>query len=102
MHIELVNKDGKIKKCKMGISWTFLFFGPFVMLFRLDIASLLTVTTINFLATTFIHPVASWIVTIIGVFMYNKYHIKKLIKMGYTPRSEDDRRIIEQNKLMAF
>lgn len=101
MYIELVNTKGKIKKCKVDICWPFLIFGPFVCLFRLDITSLLSISMINFLLATFVHQSAIWVLTIVGVFMYNKYYIKKLMNMGWKPKNDEAREALIENNLIV-
>lgn len=93
MKVNLKNQNGMIKQCKVGFSWTTLFFGLFVPLFRGDwkwflifiIASCLTFCISN----------------IVFCFIYNKIYINSLLEKGYAPASEADRAILVQKGFLA-
>ena len=65
----------EIKEAPVGFSWTMLFFGVFVPLFRGDWKW----AAITLLAA-FITSGLSWF---IFPFFYNKFYLKDLIKQGY-------------------
>ncbi|UEL49871.1 HIRAN domain-containing protein [Terrisporobacter hibernicus] len=85
-YITLINSDGKIKNCKVGYSWTNLFFMFFTPLSRGDFKNgfiqfiiIFILGKLSSLLTTF-----AWLV--IPAF-YNKIYIKDLIQKGFTPKN---------------
>lgn len=100
MIVELMNKEkGKTKKCKVGVSWTFLFFGPFVMLFRADWISLLVLAIVNYF-TANIHAAAPFLIAVFVMLTYNNYYIKTLIKSGWEPSNEESRKILREGNIL--
>ena len=85
MEIKLVNKTGLLKNCTLGFSWTTLFFGFFVPLFRGDIifASIMLISTLIIPFLWIIFP-----------FIYNKYYIKSLLEKGYYPADKTSKKIL--------
>lgn len=83
MKIYLRNSAGLIKQVKLGFSWTMLFFGIFVPLFRGDlkwtILSLILVIITSGLAWLFLP------------FVYNRMYIKSLLEKGWYPADEMSR-----------
>lgn len=69
------NSVGQVKIVKEGFSWTMLFFGALVPLFRGDL-KWFVISLIAGLCTFGL----SWLVL---PFIYNKYYIEDLIKNGY-------------------
>ena len=68
-------ETGLVKKGFYGYSWTLLFFGGFVPLFRGRIGMAILLTILQFL---------TWgIGTFIFSFFYNKQYTSKLIERGY-------------------
>ena len=68
---------GEVKKVKRGFSWTMLFFGAFVPLFRGDwkwffLSWLLAIVTVGI----------AWLVL---PFKYNKIYMKELHMKGFRP-----------------
>lgn len=85
-YIDLVNSNGKIKSCKIGYSWTNLFFMFFTPLFRCDFKNCF----IQFLIYFILSKISSIILTIAWLIIpafYNKIYIKELLKKGYTPKN---------------
>lgn len=85
-YIDLINSDGKIKSCKIGYSWTNLFFMFFTPLARGDFKNffiqfflIFVLSNLSSLLTTF-----AWL--IIPAF-YNKIYIKGLLNKGYKPKN---------------
>ena len=74
--IELKNSKGKIKKVKLGFSWTTLFFGPFPALNRQDGLWALIILAGLLFTGGFLLPVFA--------FVYNKVYLNNLLKSGYT------------------
>lgn len=86
MHVSLRNDIGMIKECKIGFSWTNLFFGFFCPLFRADWKYLLIMILVDCLTFGFS--------SLIFPFFYNKLYINELLSKGYYPASETDREIL--------
>ena len=69
-------KDGVQKESYVGFSWTTLFFGPFVPLFRGDIKWFL-IMLVGLLTFGILNLVFS--------FTYNKIYTSNLVEKGYKP-----------------
>lgn len=100
MTLDLVSPKGKIKKCKVGVSWTFLFFGPFVMLFRADWVSLLILAIVNYFVAN-INSVAPFLVAVFVMLTYNNYYIKRLLKAGWEPANEESKKILKEGNILS-
>lgn len=72
---QLQNRNGVRKEVKEGFSWTMLFFGIFVPLFRGDFKWFLIT-----LLVAFITGGISWLVF---PFFYNKLYLNDLLNNGY-------------------
>lgn len=78
-HSKLILKnpsDGTIKSAPIGFSWTVLFFGFLVPIYRKDwfwafVMLILEIPTLSF-------------ISIIFAFFYNKIYARKLFRKGYT------------------
>ena len=93
MHIRLKNDVGMIKECKVGFSWTTLFFGFFVALFRGDL---------KWSAAQLVCSLITWnISSIIFGFIYNKIYINELLKSGFKPIAESDKNILISKNFIA-
>jgi hypothetical protein len=66
---------GTVRKAPVGFSWTLLFFGPIVCLFRRDWFWLIIMAVLIGLT--------SGISMVVVPFFYNKFYIKRLMKKGY-------------------
>lgn len=77
MSIILKNNQNIAKEVPTGFSWTTLFFGFFVPLFRGD--------GINCLLMLILPWVTLGLSSIIFPFVYNRMYIKKLLEQGYAP-----------------
>lgn len=86
MNIKLRDKNGVLTECKVGFSWTNLFFGFLTPLFRADIKWAI----IQFIAAIISYSISLWIFP----FFYNKVYIKSLLKKGYYPATEIDEEIL--------
>ena len=69
------NEIGKVKIVKEGFSWTMLFFGIFVPLYRGDWKWFLIIL----IANIFTYGWAS----VVFAFIYNKIYINDLLEKGY-------------------
>lgn len=86
MHIKLKNNVGVLKECKVGFSWTTLFFGFFPALFRGDFKWALVMFIVGWLT--------AGVSYLVFCFVYNGLYIKDLLSKGYEPVSEEDREIL--------
>jgi len=81
--VNLINKNTKqARQGFMGFSWTVLFFGPIVALFRSDwkwffIMLIVNIITFNIGALVF-------------SFIYNKTHLKEMLQNGFNPEGSED------------
>lgn len=80
----MVNNSGVIKNIKVGFSWTTLFFGLFVPLFRGDWKWFLIILIADVLTMG--------IANIIFCFIYNKIYINELLEKGFMAEDERTRR----------
>ena len=69
------NEIGQVKIVKEGFSWTMLFFGIFVPLYRGDWKWFLIIL----IANIFTYGLAS----VVFAFIYNKIYINDLLEKGY-------------------
>lgn len=83
MIVYLRNSVGVVKRVKLGFSWTMLFFGIFVPIFRGDLK-----WTVLFLILLIITSGLAWFVL---PFIYNKLYIKSLLENGWFPADEMSR-----------
>lgn len=86
MKVLLRNQIGQIKECKIGFSWTNLFFGWLTPLVRGDyknFAIQLVVQLLTFSISVLVFP-----------FFYNKQYINGLLEKGYYPADENTGRIL--------
>ena len=86
MNIKLRNKNGVLTECKVGFSWTNLFFGFLTPLFRADIKWAI----IQFVLAIVSYSVSLWVFP----FFYNKIYIKNLLNKGYYPATDIDEEIL--------
>lgn len=94
MNIKLKNTLGQIKQCKVGFSWTTLFFSFFPALFRGDIKW----GAIQFVLAL----ITGGLSALVFCFIYNKLYINDLLSKGYEPISESDREIlVSKNYIVA-
>ncbi|MFA5689544.1 MAG: hypothetical protein WC959_10420 [Kiritimatiellales bacterium] len=72
---------GTTRRAPAGFSWTMIFWGPFVCLFRKDFAGMLVITLLFLMFLTATNTVAA--------FCYNRMYIRRLMKKGYKVASVD-------------
>lgn len=94
MMIALKQKDsGIVKQCKVGFSWTTLFFGFLPTIFREDwkwCAIELVLALVTFGISWFAFP-----------FIYNKLYIKTLLSKGYEPADENARKVLREKGIIG-
>ncbi|WP_104711381.1 hypothetical protein [Helicobacter felis] len=106
--VVLRNEAGESRVCKVGFSWTTLFFGFFVPLFRKDwkwFGIFLAVGIIVGVMAGESSPglaALSWIFQIVMAFIYNKIYINGLLSKGYAPLEEADRSVLNLNGWRFF
>ena len=88
MRINIRNQTGMVKQVKLGFSWTMLFFGIFVPLFRGDLK-----WTILSLILVVITSGFAWLIL---PFFYNRLYVKSLLESGWYPADE-----MSKNALLA-
>lgn len=93
-HITLINGNGKIKKCKIGYSWTNMFLGFLVPIARLDFKNFI-IQFIAFMLFGQIVPTLSFFFLVIMAGFYNKIYIKDLVRKGYKPYSDNDNTLLD-------
>ncbi|MFM7181626.1 MAG: hypothetical protein ACKO2G_09200 [Verrucomicrobiales bacterium] len=84
--------SGLVKEAKIGFSWTSLFFGFFVPLFRSDFVW----AVIYFILT----GITLGIFWLICPFIYNKIYIKKLLEKGYIPANKYSEDLLVSKNLL--
>ena len=90
MKIKVMNEIGQGKEIKIGFSWTMLFFGVFVPLFRSDWKWFVILVIANII---FLQVNLAFLPTLIFCFLYNKLYARDLYNAGYRGMSEADEKI---------
>lgn len=83
MKVYMKNQVGVTKQVKLGFSWTMLFFGFFVPLFRGDLK-----WTLLSVVLSIVTGGLAWFVL---PFIYNKSYIKGLLYAGWLPADDHSR-----------
>ncbi|WP_158654013.1 HrgC protein [Helicobacter cetorum] len=92
--ISLTKKENNLnKRAFVGFSWTTLFFGFFVPLFRGDWKWFI----IMFIADC----VTLWIANLIFIFVYNRIYTINLLEKGYEPADEYSRGILRAKGIVS-
>jgi hypothetical protein len=82
--ISMRNKNSGIQKDGFyGYSWTTLFFGPFVPLFRADFLTFLGYFAVVLVVGLITAGIGGFICFVIWSFFYNSYYTKNLLEKGY-------------------
>ena len=89
-------QTGAIKECPTGFSWTMLFFGFFVPLFRKN-WKWAAIMFFGALVAFEIMGDAACLISIACAFIFNKEHIKDLISEGYKPNDESSAEWLKNN-----
>lgn len=98
-------QTGELKRVAVGFSWTILFFGGLVPLFRKDWGGfflLLFVSLVIFGLALVFPPflIVGIITAFYFAFKYNKLYIKKLLSQGYAPENELAEQILLNNGIL--
>lgn len=101
MRVSMKNQGGVTKRCKVGFSWTTLFFGFFPALFRGDLKWAVIMFVMAGVVGVFTFGLGAWIPGIIFAFVYNQIFMKDLIDKGYYPANDEDKNILAQRQIIA-
>lgn len=101
MKVNLSNSTGAVKAIKVGFSWTTFFFGFLPALFRGDLKWAIIILAIEIVLGTFTVGIGAWATGVVFAFIYNKLYINDLMKKGYSPASEQDRLLLQQQKVIS-
>lgn len=97
--VMMVDKNTGLKeKAYYGFSWTSLFFGVFPMLFRQEWKAFLVSFVIFLVISVLTYGIGVIIGCIVWAFVFNKWHLKKLIKSGYSFDEAEPSEAIAQAK----
>lgn len=106
MIINLQHETSKaVKQCKVGFSWTTLFFGFFPALFRGDWkwALIMFFSSMIIGAITIgIGGFGGGLIPIIFAFLYNKLYIKDLLESGYKPNDQNSYDILRSKGIITY
>ena len=83
MKITVKNNYGKVKRVKIGLSWTFLFFGFFVPLFRGDMKNFMLGLVIDILGGMVSIGIITLVYHIYMFIKYNDDYLQELYRQGY-------------------
>ena len=84
---------GVIKECKLGISWTSLFFGPLVPLFRGDIKW--------FFISLLLFSFTGGLANIYLMLDYNRIYVRDLLMRGFVPYNQDIANLMRQHNVIV-
>lgn len=93
MKVFIKNSVGYSKQVKIGFSWTMLFFGFFVPLFRGDIK-----WTIISLVLSILTSGISWLIL---PFFYNKIYLKGMFEKGWMPGDDMSKNIMKSKGIVV-
>lgn len=89
----LLKKNGVLKEVETGFSWTTLFFGFFVPLFRNDIKWFFVMICVSLLT-------CGLITTVTFPFFYNRVYLKSLLEEGWKSADESTKKFLIGNKFI--
>lgn len=90
MKITLKNNYGKVKRVKIGLSWTFLSFGFFVPLFRGDMKNFMLGLVIDILGGLVSIGIITLVYHIYMFINYNDDYLQELYRQGYHGQEQGD------------
>lgn len=96
MRVTLENEFGTLKQCKVGFSWTTLFFGFFAPLFRGDFKWGIIIFGFDILLGMFSFGIGALLANLCFCFFYNRLYINDLLGKGYKPATEVDENILKE------
>jgi hypothetical protein len=84
--VTFTNATGLVKRVKLGFSWTFLLCGICVPLYRGDFKNFIKIFILSFFTFGIYSLFSCW--------TYNKQYAQFLMETGYTPSTDEDRKIL--------
>ena len=90
-----------VAKAYVGFSWTSLFFGPWPLLFRTEWGSFLVFIAVYIVVGAFTLGIGSLILGLVWAFIFNKWHMKRLIERGYSIDETQDPSLVAEAKAQA-
>lgn len=81
--ITLRNDAGVTKEIKVGFSWSVLFFGFFVPLFRGDWKWAAIMAVSSLFAASITYGIGGWVILFIFALNYNDWYKNDLLNKGY-------------------
>lgn len=90
MKIKVKNQYNDVKEIKLGFSWTTIFFGILVPLFRLDWKTVLVYLAVSVLGWFLGFSSLMTIFIVVFAFFYNKLYATQLFENGYNGRTPED------------
>lgn len=105
MFVHLTNHSGHTIRTKVGFSWTVLFFGFFVPLFRKDWKWFLIMFAIDVIFSYLVGGLGDfgdalgYVINIWLAFFYNEIYIKSLLQNGYVALNRTDKRVLTEKGL---
>ncbi|WP_338206569.1 DUF2628 domain-containing protein [Lactobacillus juensis] len=92
------DKTGVIKQVKVGASWTALFFGAWVPIFRGDWKFAILFGIIQLLEFCSF-GIIGLIIRIVTCVKYNSWYISELLNNGYSPADKTSEQVLRQKGL---
>ncbi len=92
-------ESGHLKTAYIGWSWTTLFFGFLVPLFRLDFKWAILMVILHFLAGAITSGFGILLTWLVFPLFYNKWYSRALLRRGYVPFDEDSAAILTRRGL---
>lgn len=91
-------KNGLMDKAYAGFSWTGLFWGYWPLAFRNEWKYFLIFLVIHFTVAFFTFGIGALVLQIIWAFLFNKWHMKRLIEKGYVIDDSQSQEVINLAK----
>ena len=109
--VDLRRWDGSVITAPVGFSWTTLFFGGLVALFRKDWKMFFIWFAVHAVLYYFIYSdptfdetdstLLAWAVNLFFAFKFNKWYIRKLLSKGWQPISKSDVLTLRSKKIIV-
>ena len=90
-----------VAKAYVGFSWTSLFFGPWPLLFRHQWGFFLVFIAVYIVIGALTLGIGSLILGLVWAFIFNKWHLKRLIERGYAIDETQDPSLVAEAKAQA-
>jgi hypothetical protein len=90
-----------IAKSYVGFSWTAFFFGPFPLLFRSEWGFFLIFVAVYIVVGIFTFGIGGWVLGVVWAFMFNKWHLRRLLEKGYKIDETQNASLVAEAKASA-